>query len=127
MEYKKINLEDKTLSNKYYRKVIATTKNMQLVLMSLKKNDFIKLENHKNTTQLIRVEKGTIKIKLGNKNPKTLNDLKSYKLQNGDSIIIPPNTYHYVENTGSNTAKLYTIYSPPEHHKNTKQLNNPDL
>lgn len=51
------NIEKKTIQNKNYRKVLFTTPQMQLVVMSIE-NDIPK-EIHKKTTQFIRVESGT--------------------------------------------------------------------
>lgn len=104
------NIEKDTIINKFYRKVISTTKNLQLVLMSILPRQEIGKEKHKKT-QFIKVESGEGIAILGN---------KKYKLKKGYAIIIPPNKYHNIINNGKRSLKLYTIYSPPEHKKNTK-------
>lgn len=109
-----INLESQTIKNNYYRKVIKTEKNMQLVLMSLNYKEVIDLEMHPDTDQFIRVEKGSGLV--------LFTDKKGYikykiKLKDGHSIIIPKGTYHMILNTGKDKLKLYTIYSPPNHPK----------
>ena len=111
----KVSIEKKTLSNNNYRKVLYTTKQQQLVVMSLPVGDDIPMEKHPHTTQFIRIEKGIAQA---------IVDGKKYKLVDGDAIIIPQNTEHYIKNIGSNTLKLYTIYSPPEHPINTIQKKN---
>lgn len=107
----KINIEKKTRSNSFYRKVIFTTKTIQLVLMSLKPGIEIGKEKHSKTTQFIRIEKGTGIAIIRN---------KKLPLKDGDAIMIKPNTYHNIINTGKTPLKLYTLYSPPEHGSNAK-------
>ena len=102
----KINLEEDTIANKAYRRVVYTTPQVQLVLMNIPTGVSIGLEKHKNTTQFIRVESGTGSARVGN---------KRYRLAPGDAIVVPPGVYHDVKSTGN--LKLYTIYSPPEHPK----------
>ena len=58
MNLNKCNIEKLTIKNKYYRKVLSTPKNMQLVLMSLEPLEEIGKEKHKYTTQFIRIESG---------------------------------------------------------------------
>lgn len=103
------NIENLSIKNNYYRKVLFTTKNMQLVVMSLLPDENIPLEIHKDHDQFIKIEKGYGVAIIGNKNKKKIN------LQKGDCIIIPNNTYHEIKNIGNIKLKLYTIYTPPEH------------
>jgi mannose-6-phosphate isomerase-like protein (cupin superfamily) len=103
------NIENLSIKNNYYRKVLSTTKNMQLVVMSLLPDENIPLEIHKEHDQFIKIEEGHGVAIIGNTNKKKIN------LQKGDCIIIPNNTYHEIKNTGNIKLKLYTIYTPPEH------------
>ena len=105
------NLEQNTINNDYYRLVISTTSNQQLVLMSVIEN--IPREIHPDTDQFIRIERGFAEI--------IINDDLHYNLRDGDSITIPSGTYHEVINKGQNPLKLYTIYSPPHHPPNTAE------
>jgi len=105
----KVNIEKKTISNNNYRKVLFTTEQMQLVVMSLLPGEDIPREKHKDTSQYIRVEDGECQI---------IVDKKKFRLKSDDSIIIPANTWHYVKNTGKKKLKIYTIYTPPEHNSN---------
>ncbi len=100
-----INIESSTLNNKLYRRVIYTTPQMQLVLMSLLPGEDIPMEIHP-TSQFMRVEGGTALVQIGN---------MVYNLRKDDIAIIPANTYHYVKNLGNEELSLYLIYSPPEH------------
>lgn len=104
----KQNIETKTIKNKNYRKVVYTDKNIQIVYMSLNANEDIPREKHTHISQFIRVEAGTATVEINN---------KKYNLKDGDAIVIPPGTWHYVKNTGD-YLKLYTIYSKPEHPSN---------
>jgi mannose-6-phosphate isomerase-like protein (cupin superfamily) len=103
------NIDNISQKNNYFRKVLFTTKNMQLVVMSLLPDENIPLEIHKDHDQFIKIEKGYGVAIIGNTNKKKV------LLQKGDCIIIPKNTYHEIKNIGNTKLKLYTIYTPPEH------------
>jgi mannose-6-phosphate isomerase-like protein (cupin superfamily) len=115
MEFK-ANIEKLTLNNRYYRKVLHTTPQQQLVLMNLKPHEEIGMEKHSYITQFIRVEDGT---------GKAIINKREYRLKDGDALVIPPNTTHNII-AGKIGLKLYTIYSPPEHDSNTIILNKED-
>ena len=112
------NINTITENNFYFRKVLATTPNMQLVVMSLNPGEEIGLEIHPYISQFIRVEKGT---------GIAIMDNESFPLSDGDALVIPLGTQHNIINT-SNTEilKLYTIYSPPNHAKNRLDVENPE-
>ena len=101
-----IQLENETLHNKYYRNVIFTSTNMQLVLMNLPVNTNISKEIHKDHDQFIKIEEGICKV---------ITPDKISILNAGDAVIIIAGTQHEVINIGSINLKLYTIYTPPEH------------
>lgn len=109
----KINIEKLSIKNKKYRKILYTTKFQQLVLMSIPSKDEIEKEKHAKSTQFIRIESGNAIAEIwenGNRESP-----KRYRLYDGISITIPPNTYHRIKNIGDDELKLYTIYSPPVH------------
>ena len=118
------NIENKTLENNNYRKVISTQANIQLVLMSLKPNEEIGNEIHENIDQFFRIEKGKATAFVTDK---ITNKIKEYELKDGSVIIIPKGTYHNIKNVGNTDLKLYTIYSPPNHNPNLVQSNNSSL
>jgi len=101
----KFNIEKKTISNTFYRKVVYTDRHIQVVFMCLIPGEFIHKEKHKGT-QFFRVEQGKATAKVGE---------RKYYLQDGDTLIVPPNTLHELHQTGNKPLKLYSIYSPPEH------------
>lgn len=101
-----VNIEQETLDNDNFRKVLFTAKNMQLVLMTLKPNEDIGMETHPNIDQFFRFESGMGKCIINN---------DEYDVKDGDSIIIPAGSEHNIINTGEEPLKMYTIYSPPHH------------
>jgi len=109
MAYKS-NIEEETLNNSFYRKVLFTGDKMQLVVMSLKEGEDIPLEVHKEIDQFIRVEKGKAEVTV---------DGEKFELSDDDVIIIPSGSEHRVCNVGDSDLKVYTIYSPPEHSDGT--------
>ena len=101
------DIEKKSLENEYFREVLFTGPHSQLVVMSLKPGEDIGLETHDDTDQFIRVEAGKGKAVL---------DGKEYELEDGSAVVIPAGTEHNIINTSTtDSLKLYTIYSPPEH------------
>jgi mannose-6-phosphate isomerase-like protein (cupin superfamily) len=99
------NIEQLSLENDNFRKVLYTDKNSQLVLMSLLSGEEIGEEVH-DVDQFLRVEKGTGKGILSG---------ISHDLADGSVIIVPAGTKHNIINTGSDSMKLYTLYMPPHH------------
>lgn len=104
------NIERDTKGNSHFRKVIYTGKNSQLVLMSLKPGEKIGEEIHEDTDQFFRVESGTGKM--------VIND-KETEIKDGSAVVVPQGTRHNVINSGKTDLKLYTIYSPPHHKDGT--------
>jgi mannose-6-phosphate isomerase-like protein (cupin superfamily) len=101
------NIENETLNNTNFRKVIYTSEHLQLVLMNLKPGEEIGKEIHKNNDQFFRFESG---------NGKCIINENEYEISEGDTIIVPAGAKHNVINTNNSIAlKMYTIYSPPNH------------
>ena len=106
------NIEKMTIENKNYRKVLFTSGNQQLVLMSLKPNEYIGMEKHDNTDQFFRIEKGNGIAQIG----KNVDELSQVALEDGSVLVIPAGTWHNIINTSPDEdMKLYTLYSPPQH------------
>ena len=112
------NIEDLTLKNTYYRNVLFTTKNMQLVLMSLLPGEEIGKEVHNDITQFFRIEQGEGEVIFGE------NDLIR-KITTNDAIVIPSGTLHNIKNIGKYELKLYTIYTPANHPDRLMQKTKP--
>jgi mannose-6-phosphate isomerase-like protein (cupin superfamily) len=103
------NIEEATLENTNFRKVLYTSKHSQLVLMSLKPGEDIGMEVHEENDQFFRFEKGQ---------GKCIIDGNEYDVGDGVAVVVPTGAKHNIINTSkTDYLKLYTIYSPP-HHKN---------
>ncbi len=99
------NIEEDTLGNDNFRKVIFTAPHSQLVLMSLLPNEEIGMEMHDNVDQFFRIEKGSGKV---------IMDGEEHQISDGFAIVVPAGTEHNVI-AGETGLKLYTIYSPANH------------
>lgn len=101
------NIEQETLANNNFRKVLYTGKNTQLVLMSLKPGEDIGLEVHTENDQFFRIDAGQGKVVI---------DGNEYTITDGSAVIVPAGAEHNVINTSdTEDLKLYTLYSPPHH------------
>ena len=101
------DIENSTLQNEKYRKVLYTGKHSQLVLMCLKPKEEIGMEVHAENDQFFRFEQGQ---------GKCIIDGHEYALKDGSAIVVPAGARHNIVNTSSaENLKLYTIYSPPHH------------
>jgi mannose-6-phosphate isomerase-like protein (cupin superfamily) len=100
-------IEDDTLNNANFRKVLFTGKHLQLVLMTLKPGEDIGLETHDEHDQFFRFEAGEGKVVI---------DGSEYEVKDGDAVIVPAGAKHNIINVSeTEELKLYTIYAPPEH------------
>lgn len=99
-------LEKETMQNQSWRKVLATTDQMQVAAMSVPPGETLGWEVHPDSDQFFRVESGTAKISTRD---------TTYTLAAGDAAIVPRGHHHNVYNTGSSRLQLYTIYAPPHH------------
>jgi len=101
------NIEELTLGNGNFRKVLYTHTHSQLVLMSLQPNEDIGSEVHPDNDQFFRFESGQGRVVI---------DGNEYEVGNGSAVVVPSGSEHNVINTsGSEALKLYTIYSPAHH------------
>lgn len=104
-----LNIEQETLQNTDYRRVLYTAPHTQLVLMSLPPGEEIGEEVH-HLDQFIRFEAGEGKAIL---------DGVSHDVKADDAVLVPEGTRHNIVNTGVGELKLYTIYGPPNHKDGT--------
>lgn len=109
------NIEKRSLENGFFREVLFTGPNSQLVVMSLRPGEDIGMETHDDVDQFIRVEAGTGKA--------VLNGVE-HALEDGSAVVIPAGVEHNIVNTSKGEPmKLYTVYSPPEHPHGTIHRN----
>jgi len=101
------HIEEDTLENTFFRKVLFTGPNSQLVLMTLQPNEDIGSEVHPDNDQFFRFEAGEGKVII---------DGREYVVGDGDAVIVPAGAKHNVINTSATEMlKMYTIYSPAHH------------
>ncbi len=101
------HIEDDTLENTFFRKVLFTGPNSQLVLMTLQPNEDIGMETHPDNDQFFRFEAGEGKVII---------DDQEYIVGDGDAVVVPAGAQHNIINTSSTELlKMYTIYSPAHH------------
>lgn len=111
------NIEQASLENTNFRKVLYTDVRAQLVLMSLLPGEEIGMEVHK-MDQFIRVEKGSGKSILNG---------KEFALEDGVAVLVPAGTEHNIINTSvTEMMKLYTLYCPPNHKDGTVHVTKAD-
>ena len=104
------NIEKLSLENEYFRRVLFTDTNVQLVVMSLMPGEDIGEEVHQ-LDQFIRVEAGEGKSVL---------DGVEHELKDGYAVVIPKGVRHNIINTSAQRPmKLYTLYAPPNHKDGT--------
>lgn len=110
------NIEDYTKENETYRTALWTGENMQLTVMNLLPGEDIGLEMHSGHDQFIRVEEGEGIVMMGDAED---NLTFQEKVEDDFAIMIPAGKWHNVVNNSDKPMKLYSIYAPREHKKNT--------
>ena len=101
------NLEQETVANGDFRRVLYTGHHTQLVLMTLQPGEEIGSEVHPNIDQFFRFDEGEGKVVI---------DGVEHEVRDGFGVIIPAGAEHNVINTSvDKPLKLYTLYSPAEH------------
>ncbi len=101
------NIENEALKNKNFRKVLYTSTNVQVVLMSLEPEEEIGFEIHDISDQFFRVESGEGKVII---------DSEKFLIKDGDAIVVPAGSRHNVMNVSkTEPLKFYTLYMPPHH------------
>lgn len=104
-----VSIEKESISNEDFRRVLFTTHNSQLVLMSLNAGEEIGEEVH-GVDQFLRCEQG---------DGVSILDGVEHTFSAGFAVVVPAGTKHNIINCSQDTKlKLYTVYSPPHHLKN---------
>ena len=100
------NIEQRTVENEDFRRVLYTGEHLQLVLMTLPPGCDIGEEVHEDRDQFFRIEEGEGEIRI---------DGAANRVEDDFAVIVPAGARHNVINTGDRPLRLYTIYGPPEH------------
>jgi len=100
-------IEQATLENEEFRRVLYTAQHCQLVVMCIPAGGEIGEEVHSDGDQFLRIEEGVgIAILNGEERP----------LSDGTVVIVPAGVKHNIVNTSRDESlKLYTLYAPPHH------------
>jgi mannose-6-phosphate isomerase-like protein (cupin superfamily) len=100
------DIEQATVDNEDFRRVLYTGSYLQLVLMTLQPGEEIGEETHEDRDQFFRVEEGQGEIHI---------DGKANRVEDDYAVIVPAGALHNVINTGDKPLRVYTLYGPPEH------------
>jgi mannose-6-phosphate isomerase-like protein (cupin superfamily) len=93
-------------ANSYFREVLSTGPNSQVVVMSIPPGGDIGSEVHPDVDQVLVFVQGEGEAILdGEKSAIAVDRL----------VHVPAGTRHNFVNTGKTDLRLYTIYAPPEH------------
>ncbi|GGD63487.1 cupin domain-containing protein [Erythrobacter arachoides] len=100
------NIEEQTLDNGDFRRVLYTGHHLQLVLMTLPLGGDIGEEVHDDRDQFFRFEGGSGVVDI---------DGVANAVEDGFAVIVPAGARHNVRNTGADPLRFYSLYAPPEH------------
>ena len=104
MQYE--NVETSALENSNFRKVLFTNRYSQVVLMSIPPGEDIGSEVHETVDQVLVFVKGSGRAVVAG---------ETHDIRAGDMFAVPAGAEHDFINTGDESLKLFTVYSPPEH------------
>lgn len=100
------NLTQQARENEYFRRVLATGKHTQVVIMSIPAGGEIGEETHADNDQVLYLIEGEGAAILDG-------ERASYKT--GDLVLVEAGTKHNFVNTGEVPLKIITMYSPAHH------------
>lgn len=100
------NLFGEARDNEDFRRVLDTTKHMQLVVMTIPPGGEIGEEVHDGIDQVLLALSGSGTSVL---------DGQTRPFGTGEVVIVPQGTRHNFVNTGSEPLRIATVYSPPDH------------
>jgi mannose-6-phosphate isomerase-like protein (cupin superfamily) len=97
-------------ANSWFREVLSTGPNCQVVVMSIPPGGEIGEEVHDRVDQvLVCVEGEGSAVLEGQRSP----------VHRGHLVHVPAGTRHNLVNAGAGDLKLYTVYAPPQHAEGT--------
>lgn len=109
------NIESLTKENPFWRDVLHTSDNLQVVAMSVPAGQELGREVHTQNDQFFRIESGMGRLVA---NVKGID--QNVELRDGVAVVVPRGIHHNVINTGTEPLKMYTIYGPPHHPPGTR-------
>jgi mannose-6-phosphate isomerase-like protein (cupin superfamily) len=105
-----IDIVAATKENEFFRKVLSTGQNAQVVIMSIPPGGEIGEEVHESVDQVLAFVAG--------EGVAILEGVESY-IGPDHLVHVPAGTRHNVVNRGSFPLRLYTVYAPPQHAEGT--------
>lgn len=100
------NILEKAKQNTYFRQVLATGKNVQVVIMSIPAGGEIGTETHNENDQTLMLISGAGTV--------IIND-ETAKFETGDIVVVPAGAKHNFIADDNTEMKIITTYSPPHH------------
>jgi len=101
-----IDIVAAALANHYFRQVLSTGPNAQIVVMSIPPGGEIGEEVHQHVDQVLAFVSGAgVAILQGEESPVGPDRL----------VHVPAGLRHNVVNRGATDLQLYTVYAPPQH------------
>lgn len=100
------NIMEKAKQNDYFRQVLATGKNVQVVVMSIPPGGEIGMETHNGNDQTLLLVEGSGQAVLNG---------QTADFEAGDIVLVPAGTEHNFTASGNAPMKIITTYSPPHH------------
>lgn len=104
------NIFVKAKENTFFRQVLETGKQTQIVIMSIAIGEDIGEEVHADSDQILMNISGTGEVVL---------DGNSMPFEENDVVLVNAGTKHNFINKGNNDLKIITTYSPPHHPQGT--------
>ncbi len=114
------DLDNKALMNGGYRHVLPKqndNQTTQIALQRLMRGEYVPLEKHEKTIQIVSVVEGESEIIIDS-------DIKV--VSKGDVIVIEPGRYHEIINNSDSDFRFWTFYSKPEHKFGIYQVRQPE-
>lgn len=104
------NLFGEVMANEDFRRVLATTRHTQLVVMTIPPGGEIGSEIHDDIDQVL--------IAIEGRGTSVLDGVEASFIA-GDVVVVPEGTRHNFVNTGTTPLRLATTYGPPAHRADT--------
>ncbi|HMG31941.1 MAG TPA: cupin domain-containing protein [Jiangellaceae bacterium] len=105
-----VDMAEAARTNDAFRRVLHTTGHVQLVVMTLQPGEDIGAEVHEHNDQVLTFVEGSVRAEVAG---------ETSAVSPGDVVVVPAGTRHNFTNTGAGPARLYTLYSPPDHSPDT--------
>ncbi len=99
-------IKQKAIANTYFRQVLETGDNTQIVVMSIPAGSEIGAEVHDKEDQVLYFVAGCGEVIL---------EGETQPIEEGDIFLVHHGTNHNFKNTGPDDLKIITTYSPPHH------------